>query len=79
VEDWALIRRLVADGVPRRRVMRRSADLLLDSWELIQQLGRVPRRLIWDNEAGIGRRGKRRRSERLHRNPRNPNHSVETI
>ena len=26
-------------------------------WELLQQL-RVPRRLIWDNEAGIGR-GKR--------------------
>jgi hypothetical protein len=23
VEDWALIRRLVADGVPRRRVARR--------------------------------------------------------
>ena len=27
-------------------------------WELLQQLGRVPRRLIWDNESGIGR-GKR--------------------
>ena len=27
-------------------------------WELVQQLGRVPRRLIWDNESGIGR-GKR--------------------
>ncbi len=27
-------------------------------WELIQRLGRVPRRLIWDNEAGIGRRGR---------------------
>jgi hypothetical protein len=24
-------------------------------WELIGQLGRVPRRLIWDNEPGIGR------------------------
>jgi hypothetical protein len=31
----------------------------LGSWELIQQLGRVPRRLIWDNEPGIGR-GQRR-------------------
>jgi hypothetical protein len=27
-------------------------------WELLQRLGRVPRRLIWDNESGIGR-GKR--------------------
>ena len=38
---------------------RKSEDLLLGSWELIQQLGRVPRRLIWDNEPGIGR-GQRR-------------------
>lgn len=37
---------------------RRTEDLLLGSWELIQQLGAVPRRLIWDNEAGIGRRGR---------------------
>ena len=37
---------------------RRTADLLLGSWELIGQLGRVPRRLIWDNEAGIGRGGR---------------------
>ena len=34
---------------------RTTEDLLLATWELIQQLGRVPRRLIWDNEAGIGR------------------------
>jgi hypothetical protein len=38
---------------------RKTEDLLLASWELIQQLGRVPRRLIWDNESGIGR-GQRR-------------------
>jgi transposase len=38
---------------------RKTEDLLLGSWELIQQLGRVPRRLIWDNESGIGR-GRRR-------------------
>jgi transposase len=38
---------------------RHTEDLLLGSWELIQQLGRVPRRLIWDNEPGIGR-GRRR-------------------
>jgi transposase len=37
---------------------RRTEDLLLGSWELIRALGRVPRRLIWDNEAGIGRGGK---------------------
>jgi len=34
---------------------RRSEDLLLGMWCLLQRLGRVPRRLIWDNEAGIGR------------------------
>ena len=38
---------------------RTTEDLLLGSWELLGQLGRVPRRLIWDNEAGIGR-GQRR-------------------
>lgn len=38
---------------------RKTEDLLLGSWDLIQRLGRVPRRLIWDNEPGIGR-GKRR-------------------
>lgn len=37
---------------------RHTADLLLGMWVLLQQLGRVPRRLIWDNETGIGR-GKR--------------------
>lgn len=37
---------------------RHTADLLLGMWELLGQLGRVPRRLIWDNESGIGR-GKR--------------------
>ena len=38
---------------------RKTEDLLLGSWELIQQLGRVPRRLLWDNEPGIGH-GQRR-------------------
>ena len=38
---------------------RKPEDLLLGTWELIQQLGRVPGRLIWDNEPGIGR-GQRR-------------------
>jgi transposase len=38
---------------------RKTEDLLLGSWELIQQLGRVPRRLLWDNEPGIGRGSRR--------------------
>ncbi|MBA3574458.1 MAG: IS21 family transposase [Pseudonocardiales bacterium] len=37
---------------------RRTEDLLLATWALLAELGRVPRRLIWDNEPGIGR-GKR--------------------
>ena len=37
---------------------RHTQDLLLGMWMLLQLLGRVPRRLIWDNESGIGR-GKR--------------------
>jgi len=37
---------------------RTTVDLLLGMWMLLQLLGRVPRRLIWDNETGIGR-GKR--------------------
>ena len=32
-----------------------TEDLLLGTWQLLQQLGGVPRRLIWDNERGIGR------------------------
>lgn len=38
---------------------RKAEDLLLGSWGVIKQLDRVPRRLIWDNEPGIGR-GRRR-------------------
>ena len=34
---------------------RHTEDLLLGMWELLQQLGRVPRGLIWDNAAGSGR------------------------
>ena len=34
---------------------RRTEDLLLATWELIRLLGCVPRRLIWDNEPGVGR------------------------
>jgi transposase len=35
---------------------RKTPDLLLGTWSLLKQLGRVPRRLLWDNEPGIGRR-----------------------
>jgi hypothetical protein len=34
---------------------RKTPDLLLGTWSLLKTLGRVPRRLIWDNEPGIGR------------------------
>lgn len=38
---------------------RTTADLLSGMWALLSaQLGAVPRRLIWDNETGIGRRNK---------------------
>ena len=37
---------------------RTTPDLLAGIWWLLeQQLGAVPRRLVWDNEAGIGRGG----------------------
>ena len=35
---------------------RQTPDLLLGSWSLIEGFGRVPRRLIWDGETGIGQR-----------------------
>ncbi len=37
---------------------RSTPDLLCGTWELLGELGHVPRRLIWDNEGGIGRRGR---------------------
>jgi transposase len=37
---------------------RQTPDLLLGSWSLIESFGRVPRRLLWDNESGIGRRNR---------------------
>ena len=37
---------------------RRTVNLLLGPWELFCRLGRVPQRLIWDNESAIGRDGK---------------------
>ena len=38
---------------------RTTADLLTGMWTLLRdQIGAVPRRLLWDNEAGIGRGGR---------------------
>ena len=37
---------------------RTTGDLLAGMWLLLNQLGAVPRRLVWDNEAGIGRGGR---------------------
>ena len=37
---------------------RQTPDLLLGMWSLISGFGRVPRRLLWDNESGIGRRNR---------------------
>lgn len=37
---------------------RQTPDLLLGMWSLIEGLGRVPRRLLWDNESGIGLRNR---------------------
>ena len=34
---------------------RTTADLLAGTWELLHDVGGVPHRLMWDNEAGIGR------------------------
>jgi len=45
---------MVARMIPTQQ----TQDLLLGMWELLQQVGRVPRLLVWDNESGIGR-GKR--------------------
>lgn len=37
---------------------RQTPDLLLGTWSLIEDFGRVPHRLLWDNEPGIGRRNR---------------------
>jgi transposase len=33
---------------------RQAPDLLAGHWQLLQRLGRVPRALVWDNEAAVG-------------------------
>ncbi|MGA8044702.1 MAG: IS21 family transposase [Dermatophilaceae bacterium] len=52
VMTCAFSRFMLARMIPTRK----SEDLLLGSWELLSELGAVPRRMIWDNESGIGRR-----------------------
>jgi transposase len=37
---------------------RTSEDLCLGMWWILQSFGAVPRRLVWDNESGIGRNHK---------------------
>jgi len=48
----AFSRFMLARMIPSRR----TEDLLMGMWMLLSQLGRTPRRLIWDNETGIGQR-----------------------
>ncbi|WP_344977596.1 IS21 family transposase [Salinactinospora qingdaonensis] len=36
---------------------RQAADLVSGHWHLLQGLGGAPKRLVWDNESGIGRWG----------------------
>lgn len=51
VMTLAYSRFMLARMIPTRK----TPDLLLGMWALLSQVGCVPRRLIWDNEAGIGR------------------------
>jgi hypothetical protein len=34
---------------------RHAEDLVLGTWQLLQQLGGVPEQLVWDNEGGVGK------------------------
>nr|WP_277351243.1 IS21 family transposase [Micromonospora sp. HNM0581] len=36
---------------------RAAQDLVLGQWQVLRQLGGVPRELVWDNESGVGRYG----------------------
>lgn len=44
---------------------RASADLIAGHWQILQDLGAVPRALVWDNEGAVGswRRGKPKLAE----------------
>lgn len=54
VHTAAYSRFMAGEMIPTRQ----TQDLLLGSWSLIESFGRVPRRLLWDNEPGIGRRNR---------------------
>ena len=54
VHTAAYSRFMAGEMIPTRQ----TQDLLLGSWSLIESFGRVPRRLLWDNESGIGRRNR---------------------
>jgi len=54
VHTAAYSRFISAEMIPTRQ----TPDLLLGTWSLIESFGRVPRRLLWDNESGIGRRNR---------------------
>ena len=51
VMTLAYSRFMLAAMIPTRK----TEDLLLGMWLLLDRLGSVPRRVIWDNERGIGR------------------------
>ncbi len=42
---------------PKTIPTRNAEDLVLGQWAVVQQLGAVPRELVWDNESGVGRYG----------------------
>lgn len=44
---------LCATTIPTRA----AEDLVLGQWQVLRQLGGVPRELVWDNESGVGRYG----------------------
>ena len=43
---------------------RQAGDLLSGMWQLIREVGRVPKALAWDREAAIAGRGNRTRARR---------------
>lgn len=50
VMTLAYSRFMLARMIPTRT----TTDLLLGMWSLLSQLGKVPSRILWDNEKGIG-------------------------
>jgi transposase len=44
---------------------RHAEDLVLGTWQLLQQLGGVPGQMVWDNEGGVGKFRGRGRPPRL--------------